>query len=104
MKPAGSPFRLQSLIKLGEAYEKGSEWGKAVSAYDDLARNAPNKDVAKSAAARAALLRKEHKGTAVPAPASGASVDDGGEGSTLVDTPDEAPAPKKGRKTTKKSK
>ncbi|MBI3552052.1 MAG: tetratricopeptide repeat protein [Elusimicrobia bacterium] len=84
MKPAGSPFRLQSLIKLGEIYEKGSDWGRAISAYEDLARNAPNKEVARSAAGRAALLRKDHKG---------ASASSGGE--TVIEPPYEpAPAPK----------
>lgn len=57
MRPASSPFRLQGLIKLGEVYEKANDMERAVGVYDDLARNA-SKDVARSAAQRAAVLRK----------------------------------------------
>ncbi len=56
MKPANNPFRIDSLIKLGEAYEKAQDLDRAVAVYEDLARNAP-KDIAQSAAARAAALR-----------------------------------------------
>lgn len=62
MKPLNNPFRLQGLIKLGELYEKSSDMKNAVAVYEDLARNA-NKDVAHSAAQRAAALRK---GSAAP--------------------------------------
>jgi len=59
MKPAGAQYRLQALIKLGEAYEKASDPGSAADAYEDLARSAPKgSDIAKGAAARAATLRK----------------------------------------------
>jgi TolA-binding protein len=57
MHPLNSPFRLQGLIKLGEAYEKAGSADQAAAVYDDLARNAA-KEVAQSAAARAAGLRK----------------------------------------------
>ncbi|OGR90391.1 MAG: hypothetical protein A3J74_00295 [Elusimicrobia bacterium RIFCSPHIGHO2_02_FULL_57_9] len=57
MKPASNPFRLQGLIKLGELYEKTSDLQNAAAVYEDLARNA-NKEVSRSAAQRAAALRK----------------------------------------------
>jgi TolA-binding protein len=57
LKPAANPYRLQGLIKLGEAYEKASDVDRAVAVYEDLARNAQQKEVARSAAARASALR-----------------------------------------------
>lgn len=63
-KPSGNPFRLQGLIKLGEAYEKAADPERAAAVYEDLARNAPQKEVARSAAARAAALRKSGGGKA----------------------------------------
>ena len=76
MKPAGSQYRLQALIKLGEAYEKASDPASAADVYEDLARSAP-KDVAKSAAARAAVLRKSAGGAKPKKPAAAtANVDD----------------------------
>jgi len=61
MKPAGSQYRLQALIKLGEAYEKAGDNASAADVYDDLAKTGP-KDTAKAAAARAAVLRKSSGG------------------------------------------
>ncbi len=61
MKPLGSQYRLQALIKLGEAYEKASDPASAAGVYEDLARSA-TKDTAKAAAARAAVLRKSAGG------------------------------------------
>lgn len=88
MKPLGSPFRLQALIKLGELYEKASDWCHAVSAYTDLGRNASDKGIAQSAAARAAALQKDHPGACAGAADSTQSADDSAP-----------PAPKKrGRK------
>lgn len=57
LKPAGSQYRLQALIKLGEAYEKAGDNSSAADVYDDLAKTGP-KDTARAAAARAAVLRK----------------------------------------------
>jgi TolA-binding protein len=68
MTPLGAQYRLQALIKLGEAYEKASDPASAADVYDDLAKSAP-KDMARTAAARAALLRK----TAGTAAANGAT-------------------------------
>ena len=67
MKPANNPFRLDALIKLGEAYEKAQDAGRAVAVYDDLARNAP-RDIAQSAAARAAALRSNRAPSSKPVP------------------------------------
>ncbi len=61
MRPASNPFRLQALIKLGEAYEKASDWDRAIAVYEDLAHNA-SRDVAQSAAQRAAALRQTYEG------------------------------------------
>lgn len=61
LKPLGNAFRLQGLIKLGEAYEKASDVQRAVAVYEDLARNAPQVEVKKSAALRAQMLRKSGK-------------------------------------------
>jgi tetratricopeptide (TPR) repeat protein len=57
MKPLTSQYRLQALIKLGEAYEKAGDLATAASVYEDLARSS-TKDTSKAAAARAAVLRK----------------------------------------------
>ncbi|MBI4371821.1 MAG: tetratricopeptide repeat protein [Elusimicrobia bacterium] len=57
LRPADSQFRLQALVKLGEAYEKAGDAAAAAGVYEDLARAAP-KEMAKTAAARAAALRK----------------------------------------------
>ncbi len=61
MKPANNPFRLDALIKLGEAYEKASDNERAVIVYEDLAHNA-GREIAQSAAARAAALRRQGGG------------------------------------------
>jgi tetratricopeptide (TPR) repeat protein len=87
MKPAKSPFRLQGLIKLGEIYEKSSDWLGAISAYDDLARNA-SREIAQTAAQRAAALRRLHGGGAGARPPAG--------GEAQEETP--APAPKARRR------
>jgi len=68
MKPLNNAFRLDALIKLGEAYEKSQEIDRAVAVYEDLARNAA-KEIAQSAAVRAAGLRRGKGGNAAPAPA-----------------------------------
>ncbi|MDD5628782.1 MAG: tetratricopeptide repeat protein, partial [Elusimicrobia bacterium] len=68
MKPAGNPFRIDALIKLGEAYEKASDNERAVAVYDDLARNA-GREIAQSAAGRAAALRHAGRGGKAPAAA-----------------------------------
>ncbi len=60
MKPANNPFRLQSLIKLGEAYEKATDYDRAIAVYEDLARHS-SKEVSLSASQRAAGLRKLRK-------------------------------------------
>jgi tetratricopeptide (TPR) repeat protein len=57
MKPAGSQYRLQALIKLGEAYEKAGDPGSAAEVYEDLARS-DAKNYGKAAAARAAELAR----------------------------------------------
>ncbi|MFI5363254.1 MAG: tetratricopeptide repeat protein [Elusimicrobiota bacterium] len=56
MSPANAPFRLQALIKLGEAYEKAGDPCSATKAYDDLAASAPGA-TATAAKARANALR-----------------------------------------------
>ncbi|MBI4375956.1 MAG: tetratricopeptide repeat protein [Elusimicrobia bacterium] len=80
MKPGQNPFRLQALIKLGEAYEKASDFESAIAVYEDLGRNA-NKEVARSALQRAAALRKTakpevkpNKNARTPVPRSGGKV------------------------------
>ena len=80
MRPLNSPFRLQSLIQLGEAYEKVNDIDRALAVYEDLARNA-SKEVAQSAAARAAGLRKSRGGAA--------------PGTKTAEDPKPAPAKKK---------
>lgn len=97
MRPAGSAFRLQALIKLGEAYEKANDPASAADVYEELARTGP-KDTAKAAAARAAALRKTAPAGAKPRRASaptpdvdGAVTPDGG-GTQVM--PEDEPAPK----------
>ncbi|MBI4423000.1 MAG: tetratricopeptide repeat protein [Elusimicrobia bacterium] len=82
MRPASNPFRLQSLIKLGEAYEKASDLAKAAAVYEDLAKNASG-DISSAARERASGLRKALKGQ------PGAPKPDAGE---------PVPSPKKGGK------
>src|SRR6185312_2196383 len=106
MKPLNSQYRLQALIKLGEAYEKAGDPASAADAYDDLARSGP-KDTAKAAAARAAALRKSAGGashkTAAKAPAA-ATPDVDGEvapdngGTQVMPDDDSAPAAKPAKK------
>ena len=62
MKPSSSQYRLQALIKLGEAYEKAGDNAAAADVYDDLAKTGP-KDTAKAASARAAVLRQSVGGS-----------------------------------------
>ena len=69
LKPVNNAFRLQALIKLGEAYEK-SDAERAAQEYDDLSQSTSG-DVSRSAAQRAAALRrmaKENPQKAAPAP------------------------------------
>lgn len=106
-KPAGSQFRLQALIKLGEQYEKAQDPASAAAVYEDLARSTRG-EIAKNAAARAAALRKASGTTRSPAPkkssaaktpdVDGAVAPEGG--GTMVMPADEAPkaAPKPKRK------
>ncbi|MFI5349150.1 MAG: tetratricopeptide repeat protein [Elusimicrobiota bacterium] len=100
MKPLGSQYRLQALIKLGEAYEKASDPASAADVYDDLARSGP-KDTARAAAARAAALRKSAGGAAPKKTAAatpnvdGSVVPDGGGTQVMPSDADQAaPAPK----------
>lgn len=103
MRPLNSQFRLQALIKLGEAYEKAGDPASAADAYDDLARSGP-KDTAKAAAARAAALRKtagaSPRKTAARAPAAstpdvdGEVAPDNGGTQVMPSDDDQAPAPK----------
>jgi TolA-binding protein len=103
MKPLSSPYRLQALIKLGEAYEKASDPASAAVVYDDLARSA-TKDTARAAAARAAALRKSAGGAApknaAPTPDVDQSVapDNGGTQVMPSDDAQAAPAPAKKKK------
>ncbi|PIU20055.1 MAG: hypothetical protein COT18_04275, partial [Elusimicrobia bacterium CG08_land_8_20_14_0_20_59_10] len=56
-KPAGSAWRLQGLVKLGELYEAEKNYREAARVYEDIAANASTPDVAKAAAERAKSLR-----------------------------------------------
>ncbi|MDD5656156.1 MAG: tetratricopeptide repeat protein [Elusimicrobia bacterium] len=71
LRPVQNPFRLDALIKLGDAYEKAQDCARAVSVYEDLARNA-GKDIAASASARAAGLRRQCQGAKPSEPAAAA--------------------------------
>ncbi len=94
LKPLGNPFRLQSLIKLGEIYEKANDLDRAVAVYEDLAAHAAQKDIAKSAAQRAIALRRGGKAGAATKTAVMPS-DEGDSGAT--------PAPKTKAKGKKKA-
>jgi TolA-binding protein len=110
MKPLGAQYRVQALIKLGEAYEKASDPASAANVYDDLARSDP-KNYGKAASGRAAVLRKSAGGAAAKN-ASAASPDVDGSvapdnGGTQVMPSDDAPPapapkPKKKKKSTAK--
>jgi TolA-binding protein len=98
MKPANSQYRLQALIKLGEAYEKANDPASAADVYDDLAKSGP-KDTAKAAAARAAALRKSAGGAkpkkaaaATPNVDDSVSPDSGGTQVMPADAGDDQPA------------
>lgn len=91
MSPKANAFRLQALIKLGEEYEKREELAKAVTVYNDLARNASNPQMAQAARERAAgLAKRGAKAAPVPAPPKKTP-----ESQTQV-MPSDAPKPKKG--------
>lgn len=104
LKPAGSQYRLQALIKLGEAYVKAEDNASAADVYEDLSRTGP-KDTAKAAAARAAELRKAGGGRPAAKrvqvePAPTADVDgkvppEGGGTSVMPSDEDKSPAAKK---------
>ena len=100
MKPAGSQYRLQALIKLGELYEKAGDNASAAGVYEDLAKTG-SKDTAKAAAARAAALRKETGPSKPAAKRASATQDvDGqaapeGGGTQVMPADDETPAPTK---------
>jgi TolA-binding protein len=102
MTPLGSQYRLQALIKLGEAYEKAGDPASAAGVYDDLARAGP-KDTAKAAAARAAALRQSAGGAKpkrAAAPATDESAPTDGGGTQVMPSDDEqqtqtAPAKKR---------
>ncbi|MCM2267860.1 MAG: tetratricopeptide repeat protein, partial [Elusimicrobiales bacterium] len=55
-KPAGSAWRLQGLVKLGEIYEGEKNYQEAARVYSDIARNSDKPEVAKAAAERARSL------------------------------------------------
>lgn len=90
MKPLGNAFRLQSLIKLGEIYEKSNDIDRAVGVYEDLAAHAAQKDIANSAAQRAMALRRGGKG----GPATKTAVMPSDEGDSTA-KPAHAPAQKR---------
>lgn len=96
MKPLNSPFRLQALAKLGEAYEKAGDLSAAADVYEDYARAAP-KELAQKAAARAASLRKSPGGAKQPKKAAASKAPDvDGQvapegGGTMVMPSDDAP-------------
>ncbi|MDE2292241.1 MAG: tetratricopeptide repeat protein, partial [Elusimicrobia bacterium] len=94
MSPKSDPYRLQGLIQLGTEYENRKDAADAVAVYEDLARNATQKEVAGAARERAKALkatlpkgavRKAEKKEASDA----APVDEGG---TQVEPSDEPPA------------
>jgi hypothetical protein len=119
MKPLGSQYRLQALIKLGEAYEKAGDPASAADVYDDLAKSGP-KDTARAAAARAAVLRKSAGGAkgkhaaaepdvdgAVAPDNGGTQVmpsDAGDDGTAVSDSTAAATAPAPAKKAKKKKK
>jgi len=106
-QPLKSPYRLQALIKLGEAYEKGGDNASAADVYFELSRIAPGA-TAKAAAARAAALKKlagdaKPKALEKPAPEAEAPPDNGGtmvmpSDSGDVDAPTDKPKPSKKKK------
>lgn len=55
-KPAGSAWRLQGLVKLGEIYEGEKNYQEAARVYNDIARNSSKPEVAAAAAERARSL------------------------------------------------
>ncbi|HAM37035.1 MAG TPA: hypothetical protein DEB40_03870 [Elusimicrobia bacterium] len=91
MRPLNNPFRLDALIKLGEAYEKASDLDRAAAVYDDLSRNAA-KEIAQSAAARAAGLRRQGGKAANAVPAAPAS--QGGRSPAPASKAASSPAPR----------
>jgi TolA-binding protein len=101
MSPKNSPYRLQGLIQLGELCEQQQDMSRAVAAYDDISRNAPNAQTAKGAKERADALRRSlPKGGAAPrkTQSSTTSTDD----STQVMPADESAKPKPAPKPAKK--
>ncbi len=100
-KPAGSPWRLQGLVKLGEIYEAEKNYQEAAKVYEDIARNSGKPEVARAAADRAkALLNmgKAEPASRTPAtrkqnlPGMGAGADEPSDEAAAA--PEPAPAKK----------
>ena len=65
MRPVTNAFRLQGMIKLAELCEK-TEPSAAIAAYEDLARNSPNRKIAQAARERIAALNGKYSMTPTP--------------------------------------
>ena len=113
-KPAGSAWRLQGLVKLGEIYEAEKNYQEASRVYADIARNSGKPEVARAAAERAKALLNMGKPEPAPrAPAAkkqnlpGMGGDDGEPAEEAVEAPapakQPAPAKKKVRRAVKKA-
>ena len=56
-EPADNAFRLQALVKMGDLYEKESNWALAIQVYENLSGTASSEDVARAARARGEALK-----------------------------------------------
>jgi len=106
-KPAGSAWRLQGLVKLGEIYETEKNYQEAARVYEDIARNSGKPEVARAAAERArSLLNRGKAAPAKEAPPAKRTLPgmDGGEEEVAEPVSDEAaPVKKKVRRLKKKA-
>jgi tetratricopeptide (TPR) repeat protein len=103
-KPAGSPWRLQGLVKLGEIYEAEKNYQEAAKVYEDIARNSGKPEVARAAAERAKALLNMGKAEPAPKnpagrkqnlPGMGAGVDEPSDEAAAAPEPVKQPAPAK---------
>ena len=106
-KPAGSAWRLQGLVKLGEIYEAEKNNQEAARVYEDIARNSGKPDVAKAASERArSLLNAGRTAPAREVPAAKVRTLPGMDGTEeKIEEPvtEPAPAKKKVRRLKKKA-
>jgi TolA-binding protein len=103
-KPAGSAWRLQGLVKLGEIYEGEKNYQEAAKVYEDIARSSGKPDVARAAAERAKSLAAMGRQQPAAPEAGDKAAKDAAQPDSAQPAPAKKPAParKRAKKIVKK--